>query len=66
MTMTGSKPWYMSKTLWGIIIAFIAAVAGAVGIQPVEQLPDWATGIISMIGLIVAYFGRVNATKKIA
>ena len=35
--MNDSKPWFMSRTIWGALIAVSASVGGAFGIMISEQ-----------------------------
>ena len=61
--MDKSKKWYLSKTIWGLIIAFVAFVAkqgfGAV-------IPDLSAEIVEVIGLVLALYGRVKAETVIS
>ena len=57
-----TKEWYLSKTIWGIIIAFVAFIAKQFfG----TEVPDISTEIIEIIGLAIALIGRFTATSKI-
>jgi len=60
--MTDSKPWYASKTIWGIVLAAVVALAGMFNIQPVQDTPEWLRLALQLLGLIVATYGRL-ATK---
>lgn len=57
------KPWYLSNTIWGIIIAFIGFIA--------KQffsiyVPDFSSELIQIIGLCMALIGRLRATSIIS
>ena len=67
--MEETKKWYMSKSVWGGIIAVAAAVAGAFGftIGADEQniLAESAVAVAGVVGAVLAVVGRVKASKKI-
>lgn len=57
------KPWYLSKTIWGILIAFI----GFIGKQFFSvNIPDFSSELIEIIGLCMALVGRLKATAIIS
>lgn len=62
-TMDQSKKWYLSKTIWGVIISFVGFVAkesfGAF-------IPDMSAEIVEIIGLGLALYGRLKAEVKIS
>ena len=68
-----AKPWYASKTIWGGIIALIAAVFSLFGhqIDPetqkflTDQSVQIATAVAAAAGGILAIYGRVKADKKV-
>ena len=61
--MEQTKPWYLSKTVWGILIAFAGFIAnqffGSV-------IPDVSSEIVEIIGMAIALIGRFKASSKIA
>jgi hypothetical protein len=60
--MEQTKPWYLSKTIWGVIIAF----AGFVANQFFKvQIPDVASDVATILGLVVALYGRIKAESVI-
>lgn len=67
--MTDVKSLFASKTVWGGILALIAALAGLFGytITPADQaaLMETATAIVGAIGGVLAIYGRIVATKRI-
>lgn len=62
------KAWYMSKGVWGGLIAIGAAVAGAFGIvvSPEDQasLAEAAVVVAGGVGGALAIVGRVMASKE--
>ncbi|HET7411768.1 MAG TPA: hypothetical protein VFJ18_03815 [Pararhizobium sp.] len=67
--MTDSKPWYLSKTLWGAAVAVAASLAGLAGIDITgadqTTIADSALQIASAAGALVAIFGRLAASHKL-
>ncbi len=72
-TQVQTKPWYASKTIWGGIIALIAAVLSLFGhqIDPqtqkfiTDQAVQIATAIAAAVGGGLAIYGRIKAEKKV-
>ena len=64
-----TKKWYMSKSVWGGMIAVAAAVAGAfgfsIGAEEQSILAESAVAVAGIVGAVVAVVGRVKASKKI-
>jgi hypothetical protein len=57
-----TKPWYLSKTIWGVIITF----AGMVSKNFFSfDIPDISYEIVEICGLVVAVIGRFQAQTKI-
>jgi len=52
------KKWYLSKTIWGVLIAFI-------GMAMHRSIPDISTEIVEIIGLGLATYGRFVAEYKL-
>lgn len=67
--MQDEKKWYLSKTIWGGIVALCAALAGIVGIEvdaaSHEALAAALTNAAAAVGAIVAIIGRLDAVKTI-
>ena len=67
--MTQPKPWYASKTVWGSLVAILAAFLGLwdFDISPADQtrLVDLAVQLIGAGGGLVALIGRFMATRPI-
>ena len=56
------KPWYLSKTIWGVIIAFIGFISNQFF---KTTIPDVSSQIVELIGLAIAIVGRFSAESKI-
>lgn len=56
--MTNIKPWYLSKTIWGVIITFVGFIANQFF---KTSIPDMSAEIVEIIGLCVALIGRLKA-----
>lgn len=52
------KKWYLSKTIWGVIITIIGMVIK-------YQIPDVSSEIVEIIGLGLAVYGRVVSNTKL-
>lgn len=56
------KSWYLSKTVWGILITF----AGMITKKFFNfYIPDVSTDIVEAIGLMITLYGRIKAEKKL-
>lgn len=67
--MVEEKPWYLSKTIWGSLVAVAASLAGIAGV-PIEagaqgQIADALVQAIGAVGALVAIYGRLTATNVI-
>lgn len=62
-----SKPWYMSKTVWGAVIglagAFCPKVIAALGgtDAAADQIVTLTSAIASAVGAALAIYGRIKA-----
>lgn len=69
MATATTKKWYESKTIWGGIIALLAAAAGALGYaldaDTQASIVDLVTVIGTAMGGLIAIVGRVKASKKV-
>lgn len=67
--MDETKSWYMSKTVWGGLIAVAAGAAGAFGytVAPDDQaqIVEAIVAIATVCGGLLAVFGRVKASKAV-
>lgn len=65
--MSDTKPWYLSRTVWGALIAISASIGGAFGLVISEQeqatLADAALQIVGAVGAVVALYGRLAASQ---
>ena len=52
-----TKPWYKSKTIWGIILIAIG--------EALEQLEIQGAEILVLIGIILAAIGRFLANSRL-
>ena len=67
--MEDVKKWYQSRSVWGGIVALVAAVCGLLGIQidaaTHEMLVVSLANGAAAIGAVVAIFGRLAAQKTL-
>lgn len=67
--MQQEKKWWQSKAVIGGLIAVLAAIAGAFGVEvSAEQqasLADYAIAISGGIGGALAVYGRIKADTKL-
>ena len=67
--MNTFKPWYLSRTIWGSIVALVAAAASAFGMEiddaTQSAFVDVALQLVAVGGSLVAVVGRVSATSMI-
>lgn len=68
--MEEMKTWYQSRTIWGAIIAISASVAHAGGyslsVADQGQLADAALSLAGTAGGLIAIWGRMKASAKVA
>lgn len=67
--MNETKPWYLSKTIWGALVSVAATLGGMFGV-PVDvggqaALTDSILQTVSAVAGIVAILGRVSADSRI-
>ena len=69
MATATTKKWYESKTIWGGIIALLAAALGAFGYAVDTDMQativDLVTVIGTAVGGLLAIIGRIKAHKKV-
>ena len=62
------KPWYLSRTIWAIVMVG-ATTAGAFGISVEEgetqQIVDAILQTVAAVAGVAAIFGRLAATTRI-
>jgi hypothetical protein len=61
--MENSKPWYLSKTVFGVLITFIGVLTKHFFGY---AIPDISTDVVEIIGLCIALFGRLTAKQSIS
>lgn len=65
--MLGSKPWYVSKTVWGSVVAILASVLGLwdfdMSAADQDRLVDMIVQLIGTAGGVLALVGRFRATR---
>ena len=68
--MENYKGMLQSKTVWGGLLAVLAGVAGLLGYTvtatDLSSIGDAITSVVSMVGGLIAIYGRIKATKKIS
>lgn len=63
--MVEEKAWWMSKTIWGSLVAIGASLAGLAGVtlgaDAQSQIVDAIVQAIAAAGALVAIYGRLTA-----
>ena len=63
------KQWYLSKTVWGALIAILASLLPGMGIElgaeARGQLADSLVSLAGAIGGLIAIYGRLTAEKRL-
>jgi cytochrome bd-type quinol oxidase subunit 1 len=67
--MNSEKNWFQSKTIWGSVVAILAAIGSAFGI-PIDiasqsELADALVQVGGAIGALFAIYGRFSASERI-
>ncbi|MGV2123234.1 hypothetical protein ACQZ4R_09100 [Agrobacterium vitis] len=67
--MNDGKPWYLSKTVWGALVAILASglqLGGfELGVLEQGQLTDGLVALAGSVGGLVALYGRLVASHAI-
>ena len=67
--MGNTKQWYESKTVWGALIAILASLLQASGVDFDPAGPDQLAGnlvaLSGAIGGLIALYGRMSADKRL-
>jgi hypothetical protein len=67
--MEDSKAWYLSKTVWGALVAILASILHISGFElgmlEQGQLIDGLVGIAGSVGGLVALYGRIVASHAL-
>lgn len=63
------KSWYMSKTVWGGVVAILASCADLAGLEvsPADQIgiADGLTALVAAAGGLLAIWGRISAKGRL-
>ena len=70
MSETNAKPWFYSRTIWGVIVMAAAGAAQQFGLAVVtpeaqSAVVDWIINVVGVGAAGVAIWGRVAANRKI-
>ncbi|KAA3519633.1 hypothetical protein GOZ89_04490 [Agrobacterium vitis] len=67
--MNDGKPWYLSKAVWGALVAILASglqLGGfELGLLEQGQLTDALVALAGSVGGLVALYGRLVASHAI-
>jgi hypothetical protein len=63
--MEDSKPFYLSKTFWGALVAGLVALGGALGFELPGGGEGLADEIVTAIAAAFALIGRFTAKSKL-
>lgn len=67
--MNDVKAWYQSRTVWGALIAILASLGNAAGIEVTAgdegELADLVVAAVGTVGGLIALFGRVSARRRV-
>lgn len=63
------KAWYQSRTVWGALIAILASLANAAGLEVSAgdegELVDLMVSAVGTIGGLIALYGRISARRRV-
>ena len=67
--MNDVKAWYRSRTVWGALIAILASLANAAGVEITTgdegELADLVIAAVGTIGGLIALYGRIFARRRV-
>ncbi len=70
--MDGTKPWYMSKTMWTDVLTVVTGLLVSAHVVSVDQShiiidmgPALAVGLVTFVLGFAGMYGRITATKKV-
>ena len=67
--MENMKQWYLSKTVWGALVAILAGLLPVTGMEldagAQSQLADDFVSLVGAVGGLVAVYGRLTAEKRL-
>ena len=63
------KAWYQSRTVWGALIAILASLANAAGVEVATgdqaELADLVVAAVGTVGGLIALMGRISASRRV-
>lgn len=68
MVGTQKKSWWKSTTIWGGLVAVLAGIGGAIGLDAAglaTDLNDTVAGVIAAVGGVISIVGRFKARHKL-
>lgn len=67
--MDEMKQWYLSKTVWGALVAIAASLLSGIGFElgadAQGELADDLVSLAGAIGGLIAIYGRLTAEKRL-
>lgn len=64
-----AKAWYQSRTVWGALVAILASLANAAGVEVTAgdegELADLLVAAVGTVGGLVALYGRILARRRV-
>lgn len=67
--MNDVKTWYMSKTIWGGVVAILASCANFLGLEIAAEeerkIADGLTALAAAAGGLIAIWGRISARARL-
>lgn len=67
--MNDLKAWYMSRTVWGGVVAILASGANVLGLDITNEdqggLADGLTALAAAAGGLLAIWGRISARTRL-
>ncbi len=67
--MNDLKTWYMSKTVWGGVVAILASCANLLGLEITAEdergIADGLTALAAAAGGLMAIWGRISARTRL-
>jgi hypothetical protein len=67
--MNDLKTWYMSKTVWGGVVAILASSANLLGLEigadDESGVVDALTALAAAVGGLIAIWGRISARSRL-
>ena len=73
MATETTKPWYLSKGVWGSVLVLVSLLLGAIGKPDIaDKVAEESSNIIAwiqsaglLVGGVLALWGRLTAKAKI-